>query len=249
MAGHDLGRIPGTTTNFERAQAFASSIAQQRANANAARQAHTINAERAKRQENLTTVKEGLAQAEAESEAAQQLYADSWARGDGAGVARAQAAIAETEARKHTLAAGLDELQEQVAEVTPRQGPVYRDGNVVRSVPQLTASEQVDRSPQFLPAEKDWANRRRDDLNRDPLRVQVAFADAMRKGLQRGTPEFFGFLNDRIDNVESNRPEHLVRLSPAEQQAARDSGITLLDYARQKAKLTEAKKLGMYGDR
>lgn len=166
-------------------------------------------------QSNLDTVASALTTAESELATAKQSFAKAWQSGDGMGVADAQAAIADAQYRINTLRAGKDELEQQV-KVTPQPAPppaTAVDANV-----ELVLS----RMPNLRPDEKDWIRAHPDSIAQHNVqRLRVAFDDSQRKGLQRGTAEYFEFLNDRLDYTDDgggNDPEDDVDPEPPRRQ-------------------------------
>lgn len=137
----------------------------------------------------LDTVSSALAQAEAEATAAEEAYAAAWAKGDGLGVAKAQRAISDATYRINTLKAGKDELETMV-----RQPPTAAQPPVNASL-----EHNLARMTNLLPEEKDWIRQHPDSIEPANLNhLRVAFEASQRKGLKRGTQDYFDFLSDRL---------------------------------------------------
>lgn len=140
----------------------------------------------------LDTVASALAGAEREADAAEAEMISAKQRGDVAAEVKAQRALMQAEQRIATLRAGKDEL-EVVAKQrpTPAAPPVVLNSNVEAILAQL---------PNLIDAEREWIRRNPESIT-DPNNqqaMQVAFRDAQKRGLQRGTPEYFAFFEDRL---------------------------------------------------
>lgn len=145
------------------------------------------------------TVASALDMAESAASAAEQAYAEAWQKGDGLGVAKAQRAIADAQYRINTLRAGKDEL-EQAVRVAPQPAPpppTAADANVELVLNRLRASPQ---NPNGLrPPEEDWIRQHPQAI--DPgneLELRAAFLASQKRGLARGSPEYFEFLSERM---------------------------------------------------
>jgi hypothetical protein len=147
-------------------------------------------------QSNLDTVSSALAQAEAEASAAEQAHADAWAKGDGLGVAKAIRAINDAQYRINTLRAGRDELETTVK--TPPRPAAPPQGAADQNV-ELILSQMRD----LRDDERDWIRQHPDAISQaNQNRLRVAFDDSQRKGLKRGSPQYFAFLEDRLDYAD-----------------------------------------------
>ena len=254
-------RVRQLETSNQELQGWATRQAQEAAVAK-----HQVN------QSNLDTVSSALAQAEGEAAAAEQAYADAWAKGDGLGVARANRAMNDAQYRINTLRAGKDELETVVRTPPQVQGPPQ---NAVDANVEIVLSRMTN----LMPEEKDWIRAHPDSIaNHNVTRLRVAYDDSQRRGLKRGSPEYFNFLADRLDyddagpapkeepvvdepaytparrvsapvsrsNGVGSLPEGKIRLTEAQRQAAKYSGISEVDYARGVQRLIADKKTGLY---
>lgn len=201
---------------------------------------------------NASEVHRALKQTEQEGAQAEQAYAEAWAKGDGLAVAKATRLIQDIEHRRHTLQAGLDELVPQAQ--------------------RLTTDEMLARMPHLREDEKEWLRQHPDALAvpDNQARLRIAFNDAQRKGIERGSEEYFAHMNDRLGYGQPKQPETWaaprgngsgndngggqprlkegqVRLSPQQREHAKASGVSEEEYARGVQQLNAFKKQGMYG--
>jgi hypothetical protein len=170
------------------------------------------------------------------------------------GVAKAQRAIADVVQRKQILQSGYDEIVPQAQQATFEE--------TLRGMPALREDERA------------WLRNHPDSLYQNQHRLRVAFEDSQRKGLERGTEEYFEFLENRVygnsdsddapDNWAPRRQSNgngsgngrdtepklrksQVLLTPAQQEHAKAAGVSLEEYAKQVQNLKAAKLQGMYG--
>jgi hypothetical protein len=125
-----------------------------------------------------------------------------------------------------------------------------------------------------LPSEKEWLRAHPDALldAGNQQRLNIAFHDSVRDGLKRGTPEYFRHMDRRLgyesedyrasdpatavleasrgepQPARRSRPLREVTLSADEVRLAGQLGLSVEDYGRNKLKLLEYKKRGMYTD-
>lgn len=138
------------------------------------------------------TVATALASAEREAEAAEEAMIAAKTRGDVAAEVKAQRMLMQAEQRIGTLRAGKDELEVQVrTKPQPAAPPPALNRNVEAVLARLD---------QLTDSERDWIRKHPESIM-DPNNqqaMQVAFRDAQKKGLERGSREYFEFFEDRL---------------------------------------------------
>jgi len=125
-------------------------------------------------------------------------------------------------------------------------------------MPSEAVEQLLANMPDLLPAEKDWL-RANPATILDPhnqRRLEVAFADAQTRGIERASPEYFQFFDERLglkpeDTVSGSgsaygKQSTRVTLSGAEADMAKSIGLSLQDYAKGKQELDRRKAAGMY---
>lgn len=169
-------------------------------------------------------------------------------------IGRAASDIREYERQAAMLAAQTAAQKDRPAETVTRQAPT--DINAA-----------IDANPQLLDTERVWLKAHPEALI-DPTRnkeLDVAYVKATRKGLSRGTPDYFKFIETEMgyapakaeDNSEMtvSAPVHRnerdnegrtsggkITLTPEERELARSMGVTDIEYARQKVNFDAARK-------
>jgi hypothetical protein len=129
--------------------------------------------------------------------------------------------------------------------------------------------------PALREDERTWLRSHPDSLFQNQHRLRVAFEDSQRKGLERGTPEYFDFLENRVygdgdgegtDNWAPRRQSNgngngnangngqepklkpgQVRLTQQQVEHAKAAGVSLEEYGKQDQELKRLKLQGMYG--
>lgn len=199
----------------------------------------------------------GLAGAQSERDAAKQAFKIAFEAGDAAAMAEAQSKIGRAEAKILTFESGAAEIAER-KEVKPAQQEQVRQ--VVDPIAAMRAN------PNLLPKEKEWLEAHQDALfGARNNELSVGYERAMKKGLNRGTPEYFDFLEDfmgykkpdnnsgdisvqappsRNERGSDGRPtnSNVIRLTAEEREFAKGLGITDLEYAKQKQNFDAARK-------
>ena len=83
--------------------------------------------------------------------------------------------------------------------------------------------------PNLLPSERDWLRQHPDPLMSpdNQQRLQVAFYDAERKGIKRGSPEYFEHFSERLGHTprqtEPSHEEPKLRIKRTSRSALRDT--------------------------
>ncbi|MDE2096872.1 MAG: hypothetical protein KGL39_06455 [Patescibacteria group bacterium] len=203
-------------------------------------------------------VQNGLTAAQAELNAAKQQLKSAGESGDWEALAEAQSKIGRA-------AADIRSYEREAAELAQRKEseakrPVVPAQQEQTSVDVVTAIDQM----QILPTEKSWL-KEHPEVMLDPLRnkeLETAYIRATRKGLSRGTTEYFNFLNDFMGFAKAalsegeNEPEERnsivsapvsrevqsvngrpssrteVRLTPQQREMADLMGISYVEYAK-----------------
>lgn len=196
----------------------------------------------------------GLSAAQGERDAAKQAFKAAFEAGDAEAMANAQSRIGRAEARILSFEAGAAEIAErkETTKVEPQR----------ETQQQIDPMQAIEANPQLLPAEKAWLKEHADaviDLKRNN-ELGVAYDRAIKKGLVRGTPAYFSFLNefmgyetpDAIDNDGSNnvqapvtrgekgsdgKSRNQITLSAEERETARNMGISEIEYAKNKIRM------------
>lgn len=181
----------------------------------------------------------GLAAAQAEAAAAKVALKNAFEAGDAAAMGDAQERIGRSAAKILALESGAAEIAER-KEVKP----------VIQEQRQIDPVTAIDSNPQLLSAEKDWLKTHLDAYGPRNNELGVGYERAIKKGLVRGTPDYFAFLEDfmgykteetgvqapvsRTERGGDGRPTgNTVRLTPEQREIAKNLGVSELDYARQ----------------
>jgi hypothetical protein len=201
----------------------------------------------------------------AEQDAAEKELETAYMGNDAAAIAKAQRKLSDASARKVQL-----EAQKQRFDAARQQ---------TRQQPQrqMTIDDALANMPGLYGSEIDWL-KSHPELVLDQAknrRLTVYFDEAVERGLERGSPQFAQYLENRLgigdrghtnsrrDNAEPNYaapvsrngsgldldPSEMrgrVTLSPAQIDAARMAGISLDEYARQVLVLQARKRMGDY---
>lgn len=140
-----------------------------------------------------------LASAQAAQVAAKAAFKVAFDAGDPEAMAEANAQIARaaTDIRNYEGAVAQFDNDTQTAE----REPVRQEQNQDTSI-----EAAIDRDPKLLGPERDWLKSHTEVLT-DPKvnrKLGVAYDEALEKGLRRGTPAYFEFLDDRLGYAEAN---------------------------------------------
>jgi hypothetical protein len=202
---------------------------------------------------------------QAEQDAAEKELETAYMSNDAAAIAKAQRKLSAASARQvqyETEKQRFDQRQVQARQQPQRQ---------------MTVEDILSNMPNLLMAEQDWI-RKNPQVVMDRgtnNRLVVYYDEAVAKGIERGSPEFQHYLEDRLgmrdhertnsrhNNAEPNYAAPVTRngsgldldpsemrgrvtLSPAQVEAARMAGIDLNEYARQVLVLQARKRMGDY---
>jgi hypothetical protein len=214
-------------------------------------------------------LEQGMQSASAELEAAKANYSVALSRGDHNAAAHHMAEMTAAQQRMQIIQDGQYELGEYVqrmqqqAQQPRQQAPQLNAQNVHQwidsQMPALTDKER-----KFLHDNPDAIL---DPANQ--TRLHVGFVDSQQRGIRRDSDEYFRFLRGRLNyEAEDNsrgdpvsqvleassgesRPQRRskhreVTLTPDEVRFANQMGLSLEDYGRNKLKLQEYKRRGMY---
>lgn len=199
-----------------------------------------------------------LAAAQRDRDSAKAKFTRAYETGDAAIMADAQSEIGRAEARILSLESGAAEIAERkerkVDPAPQRQAPV-------------DPIAAIDANPNLMSAEKDWLKAHSDAVidQRRNARLGVAYEDAIAKGLIRGQPAYFEFLEtamgytkpktedgdtdvqappSRNERGGDGRPTNgKVTLSPDQREMARNLGISEIEYAKQVVAFEAARKI------
>lgn len=212
-----------------------------------------------------SAVTSGLSAAQSEQNAAKQALKIAGESGDWEAIGEAQARIARA-------ASDIREFERAAATLADDKG---RQTEPTTTQPRIDVATAIDRNPQLLDAEKVWLKAHPEAMI-DPSRnkeLDVAYLKATRKGISRGTPEYFRFIENemgyssptqedngmsvsapgtRTDRGSDGKPTGgKITLSPEQREIAKNMGLTDIEYARQVAAFDVARKAdpAKYGDR
>jgi hypothetical protein len=207
-----------------------------------------LQAERqARQQAEYDSVVASLGAAQSELDNAQNAYMYARQQGDIAGEADAQSRISRAHAHIVQLETGKETLDQQ-----HQSAQQYQQTYPQR---QMTHEEYLTAYyPQLTPEERDWLLRHRELIGdqRRQQELQATYYQAERAGLKRGSPEYFGFFEDRLDlNGKDHRSlaGKTYGLSAQQLEAAKIAGVSNETYAENAAKLKKYKAQGHYQDR
>src|SRR6185437_14395966 len=195
----------------------------------------------------------GLAAAQSERDSAKAALKLAGEAGDWAAIAEAQSKIGRAEAKILSFESGAAEIAER-KDVKPQQ-------EQIRPIDPVSAMQA---NPNLLPVEKEWLGKHQDALvGSRNNELSVGYERAMKKGLNRGSTEYFEFLEEfmgyrkpdgdisvqappsRNERGSDGRPtnSNVVRLTSEEREFAKNMGITELEYAKQKQNLDAARRI------
>lgn len=223
-------------------------------------------------QAQLDAILNAMGAAQAEAEAAQRDLETSVVAQDARAQAEAQRRLAKAEARFIQLEDGKLAYENRAEQMRMaeqmRQEQAQRQPQQQR---QPTPDEYINSLNIPVP-EKDWLRAHQDVLsdNAKWVAVQHHSNEAGRKGIQRSTPEFFKYIDEQMgygrkqvaEKAQQQRQttfaapvsqsvpgqeQHPTRvtLSPQQREAAKMSGISEVEYARQFIKMQQAKRDGL----
>lgn len=205
-------------------------------------------------------VQSGLSAAQSEQTSAKAALKTAGEAGDWEAIAEAQARIAraatdirEFERASATLADNKERATKQPQQIERQDRPTDIN-SVIDSNPQLLATERV-----WLKAHPEAIM----DTTRNK-ELDVAYIKATRKGLSRGSPDYFKFIEaemgyasapvedegmsvsapvSRNERGNDGKPTGgKIMLTPEERDMAKSMGVTDIEYARQKVALESARK-------
>ena len=219
-------------------------------------------------QSQLDAIESGLAAAKAEAEKAQLDIENSLSIGDGKGQADAYRRLARAESNITRLEDGKLELESKKKEFEAKPSPE-------ENKPQpdaLANSDLPDTAKTWLRKHSEYLTDRRKNA-----KIQSLHWDVLDEGHEAFSPEYFDSLEEHLGmkqppeekkssdnqghrygappsrNVPSGdgkpRNDGKITLTPEQKEAAKLSGITEVEYARQLKKYGEAKEAGHYGER
>lgn len=203
-------------------------------------------------------IQSGLTAAQAEQESATAALKAAFEAGDSDALAKAQARIGRA-------AADIREFERSAALLAERKEAQPEPSRQQYQAPQ-DINAAIDANPQFLPTERDWLKKHPEalmDASRNK-ELEVAYIKATRKGLSRGTPDYFKFLETemgyaqpatqeaevmtaapvtRNERGSDGRPsDGRIMLSPEQREIAKNMGVSEVEYARQVAAFEAARK-------
>ena len=208
-------------------------------------------------------VQSGLSAAQAEQNAAKLALKTAGEAGDWEAVGEAQARIARA-------ASDIREFERSAALLAERKTEEPRQA---QQQPQLDIMSSIDSNPQLLATERDWLKKHPEAYASRNKELDVAYERAIKKGLSRGTPQYFKFMDEfmgyeetqtqdddmavsapvsRNDRGSDGRPSNgKIMLTVEERDLAKSMGLTDIEYARQKVNFDQARKAdpAKYGDR
>lgn len=204
--------------------------------------------------------------AQAESETGERDLESAMEAQDAKALAAAQRRIARAETQLQQLEdakAGWEMRQEQLQQ----QREYYMRQQQMQPQRQPTITEAIQANPNFMQSEKDWLLRHPEVLT-DPRKnaaIQNAFYQATQdQGLERGSNEYFKYMDKAMGYTKSEvKPRQPVVAAPvsreptqesisgsrvtltaAQREAAKLSGISDVDYARNLIKMRKAQRNG-----
>lgn len=145
-----------------------------------------------------------------------------------------------------------------------------------QSATPATLNEYIDQMPALNQAQKSWLKDHPEymqDQTKNTL-LSAAHIQSQQKNLVAGSPKYFRFIEEALglresedEEMEDSKPQNIsappsrepprsdgnrapnrITLTPAQREAARASGISDVDYARNLLKLGQMKREGYYGD-
>lgn len=203
------------------------------------------------------------------------------------------AKLADAQARLGAASGRLVQLEDGKAALDQRREEAKHAPQPRQSDAAPTVEARIDALPGLTASEKDWLKQHPDAFTDQEKNAYLgaAFWEATKsKGLSRGTPEYFQYLEERLgyrkaappppndeDEIDDTpnppqparrnptvsapvsrdvpsggsgqRQNNRITLTAEEREAARFSGVSEVDYARQKQRLAELKRQGHYQER
>lgn len=202
----------------------------------------------------------GLASAQRDMDAAKAAVRTAFEAGD-------PAALAEAQAKVGRAAADIRDFERAAAELADRKERSKQE-EPPRQERQLSPEEAIDANPGLMPAERTWLKEHMDAVL-DQARnneLGVAYNRATKKGLVRGSPEYFKFIDEFMGYAKpaqsENEDESIVSapvsrenrtpsgqvsgsriiLTPEQREFARTMGLSDVQYAQQVRALQQDKK-------
>lgn len=246
----------------QRETAERATIAARREAAQAREQADGFRSESSDAQHDLMVG--SLQSAQAELASAQSQFKAAYDAADGAAMADAQAKIGRASARVVNFEGAVAELESR----KEREAQAPKQEQTREAPPDIVT--QITANPNLMPKEREWLTQHQDAYGARNNELNVGYQHAMRRGLVRGTPEYFGFLDDFMgyqqrqntdDNADDRRSTSMsapvsrestsmngqrtsnqVTLTPDERELAKNMGITDVAYARQKLAMQDDKR-------
>lgn len=210
-------------------------------------------------------VQSGLAGAQSDLAAAKMAVKQAGEAGD-------WEALAEANSRVGRAAADIREFERSAALLADRKDQEPQRQQVQNQPIDIMSA--IDSNPQLLPTEKEWLKAHPEAYSTRNKELDVAYDRAMRKGLSRGTSDYFDFMNEFMgyakpqvqdaDMSDVSAPVHRnerggdgrpangkIMLTPQERDMAKSMGVSDIEYARQKVNFEAARKIepAKYGDR
>lgn len=205
-------------------------------------------------------IQSGLAAAQSEQAAAKAALKAAFEAGD-------PEAMAEAQVRLGRSAADIKEFERSAAYLAERkEAPVEQPRQAYQAPQDIHAA--IDANPQFLPTEREWLKKHPEaliDASRNK-ELEVAYIKATRKGLSRGSADYFKFLETemgyappetptseedvmtaapvtRNERGSDGRPTNgRIMLTPEQREIAKNMGVSDIEYARQVAAFEAARK-------
>ena len=203
----------------------------------------------------------GLAAAQSERDSAKAALQTAGEAGDWKAIAEAQSRIGRAEAKILSFESGAAEIAERTEAEKHKPEPKP----AVRQAPSF--SDAVRSNPDLMQTEKDWMLKNETafkdaDFNK---KLDFAYRGAMSAGLVRGSQAYFDHIekatglvadnqDDRSTSVQAppsrnergsdGRPSsNRITLTPEERDMAKSMGVSEIDYAKQKVRFEEARRL------
>ena len=165
----------------------------------------------------LDTIETAITAAEGEAEAATNSWAEAMSKGDFVTAGQSQRKMMAAQSRIETLKAGKDELATEVRKKPQAAAPP--PPSMMNNV-----EVQLARMPNLIDSERQWIRDHPDSMeNREnQQRMQIAFLDATKRNLTRGSPEYFAFFNERMgyddDGGDGGQEEPVAQPQPRSRQ-------------------------------
>ena len=207
--------------------------------------------------------------AQAESLAAKQDYKQAVVNGDPDGQAEAQEKIATAAAKLVTLEDTRLTFEARVQQQRQQQQIQQQQPRQPRNI-----NEYIDMLPDLIPAERQWLKSHSDALTdqRKNVALQHHFWEAVQtRGHKRGSEGYFKYLEEALGYREPPKVQrqrnptvaapvsrdapsgvetspNRITLTPEQREAAKISGISDIEYARQLIRYNRAKANGQYSE-